>query len=470
MQSYKKTCDDAQFSVHFNDYSECIDVFVEFFVERMACHGGGIAEDDEFHAGAGDGHVHATEVSEETDLSFVVGTDEGDEDDVAFLALEAIDGVDADEVAVRFEELAFLEEATEVLHLGAVGGNDAYVEAFIEDAGFADLLKILFEGEEGEFGLGLVDAAEGFADELLFEKGLGRMLWIVWIIRKIKLGGVDPGHGDVEVEDGAVFHFGSRFDLVAVEPVGGETHDLFVHAVLHLEEGDCFGMVFYDAFHERLAETRFQGCETLDGGWELAMVAGEDDARHPSDGNPAGCFECLSRLVNEERTEFLTFEQAVGRAHEGTGDDAGLAEELGVDADLQFGGAFFEAFEFLVIAVAATLAMTPEVPDGFPDRPEEGVVWVSLEASLIGEGEHLIVDAGGIADAEDVDAAVDEFLGDPVDGHVALGADKDLVLAAESLVDGLDEGGGLAGAGRAVDDGDIFRTEDLVDGVFLGAV
>ena len=175
MQSYKKTCDDAQFSVHFNDYSECIDVFVEFFVERMACHGGGIAEDDEFHAGAGDGHVHPSQVAQEAYLSFFVGADEGDEDDVAFLALKAVDGIDADEVAVRFEELAFLEESAEVLHLSTVGGDDAHVKAFIEDAGLADFLKILFEGKEGEFGLGLVDAAEGFADELLFEEGLGRM-------------------------------------------------------------------------------------------------------------------------------------------------------------------------------------------------------------------------------------------------------------------------------------------------------
>ena len=105
----------------------------------MACHGGCIAEDDEFHPGTCDGHVHAAEVTEETDLSFVVGADEGDEDDVAFLALEAVDGVDADEVAVGFKELAFLEESAEVLYLGTVGGNDAYVEAFVEDAGLADL-------------------------------------------------------------------------------------------------------------------------------------------------------------------------------------------------------------------------------------------------------------------------------------------------------------------------------------------
>ena len=73
----------------------------------------------------------------------------------------------------------------------------------------------------------------------------------------LKLGSVNPSHGNVEVEDGAVFDFGGRFDLIAVEPVGGEAHDFLVHAVLHLQEGDGFGMVFHDAFHEGFAETCF---------------------------------------------------------------------------------------------------------------------------------------------------------------------------------------------------------------------
>ena len=182
-------------------------------------------------------------------------------------------------------------------------------------------------------------------------------------------------------------------------------------------------MVFHDAFHERLAEACFEGCETLDGGGQLAVVAGEDDAGHPTDGDPAGRFEGLCRLVDEEGAEFLAFEQAVGRTHEGTGDDTGLAEELGIDADLQFGGPFFEAFEFLVVAVAAPFTVGAEVANGLADAPKEGIVGVCLKAPLVGEGEHLIVDAGRVADAENVDATVDEFFRDPVDGHVALGTD-----------------------------------------------
>ena len=143
---------------------------------------------------------------------------------------------------------------------------------------------------------------------------------------------------------------------------------------------------------------------------------------------------------------------------------------MGIDADLEFGGPFFETFEFLVVAVAAPFAVGAEVADGLADAPEEGVVGVCLKAPLVGEGEHLIVDAGRVADAENVDATVDKFFRDPVDGHVALGADQDLVFAAEGFVDGLDEGGGLAGAGRAVDDGDIFGAEDFIHRILLSAI
>ena len=200
------------------------------------------------------------------------------------------------------------------------------------------------------------------------------------------------------------------------------------------------------------------------------MIASEDDSRHPTDGYPTGGLESLGSLIDEEGAEFLAFEEAVGRTYEGTGDDTGLTEELGIDADLQFGGTFFEAFEFLVVIIATPFAVGTEIADGLSDAPEKSVVGVGLEASFVGEGEHLIVDAGGVADAEYVDASVDEFFRDPVDGHIALGTDQYLVLAAECLVDGLDEGGGLAGTWWAVDNGDILSAEDLVDSIFLSAV
>ena len=40
-----------------------LDVFVESAVEGVAGHGLGVAEDDELHAGAGDGYVHAAQIA-----------------------------------------------------------------------------------------------------------------------------------------------------------------------------------------------------------------------------------------------------------------------------------------------------------------------------------------------------------------------------------------------------------------------
>ena len=64
------------------------------------------------------------------------------------------------------------------------------------------------------------------------------------------------------------------------------------------------------------------------------MVTREDNSRDAADGYPAGSLQGLSRLVDEERAELLSFEQAIGRAHQRTGDDTSLAEELGIDAHL----------------------------------------------------------------------------------------------------------------------------------------
>ena len=87
----------------------------------MPGHGGGIAQDDELHTGTGDGHIHAAQVTQEADLTIVVGTDKRDQDDVAFLSLEAINGVHTDQMAVGFEVLLLLQLPAQILHLSAIG-------------------------------------------------------------------------------------------------------------------------------------------------------------------------------------------------------------------------------------------------------------------------------------------------------------------------------------------------------------
>ena len=95
---------------------------------------------------------------------------------------------------------------------------------------------------------------------------------------------------------------------------------------------------------------------------------------------------------------------------------------------------------------------------------------MSFEAALVGEGEHLVVNAHGIADAEHVDPTIDQLFRDPVHRHIALCAHQHLTLAVQCLVDGLDERGGLARAGRTVHDGYVFGPEHLVDGMLLCTV
>ena len=92
------------------------------------------------------------------------------------------------------------------------------------------------------------------------------------------------------------------------------------------------------------------------------------------------------------------------------------------------------------------------------------------KAALVSERQHLVVNLGGVAYAQHVDAAVDELFANPVDSHVALRADEHLVLAAQRLVYGLDQRGRLARARRPVYYRHVLGAQHLVDGLLLHAV
>ena len=101
-----------------------------------------VAQDDELHSGSRHRHVHATEVFQESDLSLVVGAYQGDEDHVSFLPLETIHRIHAYQAAVRLEELIFLDELLQILYLGTVRRNDAYIDSFLQNAPFAYLGEV----------------------------------------------------------------------------------------------------------------------------------------------------------------------------------------------------------------------------------------------------------------------------------------------------------------------------------------
>ena len=86
-----------------------------------------------------------------------------------------------------------------------------------------------------------------------------------------------------------------------------------------------------------------------------------------------------------------------------------------------------------------------------------------LETALVGEREHLVVYPCRITYPEYLDASVYQLFGNPIDSHIALRADQNLVFAVQCLIDGLDKRGRLSRAWRAMNDGDIFRSQDLID-------
>ena len=165
----------SSYYVHDNRFpilfvvGDSLHIFPQFLVEGMLRHGVFVAQDDELHAGTRHRHVHAAHVFQETDLSFIVGTHQRDENHVALLSLESVYRVDADQAAVRLEELILLDELLEVLHLSTIGRDDSYVDALVYYALLAYLGEVFRQGEESKLRLCLVDAAEALAHKLLFE-------------------------------------------------------------------------------------------------------------------------------------------------------------------------------------------------------------------------------------------------------------------------------------------------------------
>ena len=86
----------------------------------MTCQRGGIAEDDQFHPGSGDGHIHTAQIAQETYLTIVIGTHQRYQYNVALLSLKAVNGIHTDQLAERLGPILLLDLTTEILHLHPV--------------------------------------------------------------------------------------------------------------------------------------------------------------------------------------------------------------------------------------------------------------------------------------------------------------------------------------------------------------
>ena len=93
-----------------------------------------------------------------------------------------------------------------------------------------------------------------------------------------------------------------------------------------------------------------------------------------------------------------------------------------------------------------------------------------LEAPLVSEAEHLVVDTCGVANTQHVDTPVYEFLADPVNRHVALCTDKYLTLAHQRLVDSLNKRRCLTRSWRPMNNRHVFSPQHFVDCAFLSHI
>lgn len=68
-------------------------MFVKFLVEWVSAQSATIAQDDEFHSGAGHGYVHASQIAQKSYVAMFVSSHKANYDYIALLPLKGIYGV-----------------------------------------------------------------------------------------------------------------------------------------------------------------------------------------------------------------------------------------------------------------------------------------------------------------------------------------------------------------------------------------
>ena len=210
---------------------------------------------------------------------------------------------------------------------------------------------------------------------------------------------VNPTERYVIVEYSPVSHLRSALHLSVIEPVRRETHDLFVHAVLGLQQPHHLGFLLRDVLHERHTKPCFQCGNAFYGGRKLTVVACEHHPVGSPYGYPACGFESLCRLVDEECVVFLTVKQFVCRTGQRRGNHPGVVEQLVLYAQFYLCRPAFQALQLLVIGVSTGMTTATQFANGFPQCPQLRIVGMTLKLALIGKGQHLVGHPCRIADA-----------------------------------------------------------------------
>ena len=114
--------------------------------------------------------------------------------------------------------------------------------------------------------------------------------------------------------------------------------------------------------------------------------------------------------------------------------------------------------------------MTAQLTDGFANSPQLRIVGVCLEATLIGKGEHLVVDLRRITDTQHIDAAIHQLLRYPVDSHIALCTYQHLILTHQRLTDSFYQRGGLTRSRGTMNNGYVLGAQHHIDCLLLRGI
>src|SRR6202012_1167804 len=90
-------------------------------IEGQPGQGPAVADDHQLLARPGHGHIHPADIRQEADFALRVAPGQAYIDDIAFLSLEAVDGIDGYFVSISLQDRRVLQQFPKQVHLPPVG-------------------------------------------------------------------------------------------------------------------------------------------------------------------------------------------------------------------------------------------------------------------------------------------------------------------------------------------------------------
>ena len=103
---------------------------------------------------------------------------------------------------------------------------------------------------------------------------------------------------------------------------------------------------------------------------QLAVVTCKDNTMCLADSNPAGSFQRLCGLVDEQRAELHACQQKVGRPYQRAGYHFGIIEKRLLDSEFYLACAVFEACNLLVPVLGVSAARGIQLAYGATYGPQ----------------------------------------------------------------------------------------------------